>query len=88
MSLITRSCTSCDVTMFVKQNDKKKLLCHNCYDELVRIAGQSDASLHDAPQQKNLFKLECISCKGHFESKYLSKSCTPCYQAWKSRQPA
>ena len=22
----------------------------------------------------------------HFESKYLSKSCTPCYQAWKLRQ--
>ena len=72
-TLITRSCTSCDVTMFVKQTDKKKLLCHNCYDEMV-------------PQQKKVFKLECISCKGHFESKYLSKSCTPCYVAWKLKQ--
>ena len=70
--LASRSCAQCDVLFYCRAEDKHKKSCRTCYDMT-------------APQE-NKYRIECLSCHKHFNSKFMSKSCKPCYEKWKGIQ--
>ena len=69
-SLSSRTCVQCDVLFYCRAEDKQKTSCRTCYDLT-------------APKS---YRIECLSCNKHFNSKFLSKSCKACYESWKGLQ--